>query len=50
MAEGYHQDYLTTHPNAPYIVINDLPKIEALKRLFPERYRPVPVLVSGRAS
>jgi peptide-methionine (S)-S-oxide reductase len=45
-AEGYHQDYLTTHPHAPYIVINDLPKIEALKRRFPERFRATPMLVN----
>lgn len=47
-AEDYHQDYLTRHPRAPYIVINDLPKIDALKRLFPELYRADPVLVSSR--
>jgi peptide-methionine (S)-S-oxide reductase len=46
-AEAYHQDYLTRNPSHPYIVINDIPKIEALKRLFPERYRAVPVLVAG---
>lgn len=34
-AEGYHQDYLVRHPNQPYIVINDQPKLAALKRLFP---------------
>ena len=33
-AEGYHQDYLTLHPNQPYIAINDLPKVANLKRLF----------------
>ena len=47
-AEDYHQDYLTRHPREPYIVINDLPKIEDLKRLFPELYRADPVLVSSR--
>ena len=46
-AEDYHQDYLTRHPRAPYIVINDLPKIDNLKRLFPELYRADPVLVSA---
>ena len=46
-AEAYHQDYLTRHPNAPYIVINDLPKIEDLKRLFPDVYRREPVLVGS---
>ena len=44
-AEDYHQDYLTLNPTSPYIVINDLPKIENLKRLFPELYREEPVLV-----
>jgi peptide-methionine (S)-S-oxide reductase len=44
-AEDYHQDYLTLHPDQPYIVYNDLPKIEHLKRLFPELYREKPVLV-----
>ena len=45
-AEDYHQDYLTLHPRQPYIAIHDLPKIENLKRLFPDRYRAEPVLVS----
>lgn len=45
-AEDYHQDYLTQHPRQPYIVIHDLPKIDNLKRLFPDRYRVEPVLVS----
>ncbi|TCT10209.1 peptide-methionine (S)-S-oxide reductase MsrA [Paralcaligenes ureilyticus] len=45
-AESYHQNFLTVHPNYPYIVINDLPKIAQLKRLFPERYRDDPVLVA----
>ena len=44
-AEDYHQDYLTLNPGQPYIVYNDLPKIENLKRLFPELYREKPVLV-----
>ena len=44
-AEGYHQDYLTRNPNQPYIVFNDLPKIENLKKVFPDRYRATPVLV-----
>ncbi len=37
-AEAYHQDYLDHHPTQPYIVINDLPKIAALKRQFPSLY------------
>jgi peptide-methionine (S)-S-oxide reductase len=45
-AEDYHQDYMTLHPTQPYIVYNDLPKIEDLKRLFPEVYRSDPVLVA----
>jgi peptide-methionine (S)-S-oxide reductase len=45
-AEAYHQNFLTLNPSYPYIVINDLPKIENLKRLFPESYRADPVLVS----
>ena len=49
-AEDYHQDFLTTHPRYPYIVINDLPKIENLKRLFPKDYRTDPVLVEANAS
>jgi peptide-methionine (S)-S-oxide reductase len=46
-AEGYHQDFLTRNPTHPYIVINDLPKIGDLKRLFPDIYRTTPVLVRG---
>jgi peptide-methionine (S)-S-oxide reductase len=46
-AEDYHQDYLTLHPSAPYIVINDLPKIRDLERLFPDLYRDDPVLVGS---
>ena len=44
-AEDYHQDYLTLHPNQPYIAINDLPKIDDLKKLFPESYKATPSLV-----
>jgi peptide-methionine (S)-S-oxide reductase len=47
-AEGYHQDFLTLNPTYPYIVYNDLPKIENLKRLFPDLYRADPVLVRAR--
>ena len=47
-AEGYHQDYLTLHPNAAYIVYHDMPKLEALKRVFPSAWRPEPVLVAAR--
>jgi peptide-methionine (S)-S-oxide reductase len=37
-AEAYHQNYLAEHPNQPYIVINDQPKIAALKKQFPDVY------------
>ncbi|MEJ0071605.1 MAG: peptide-methionine (S)-S-oxide reductase MsrA [Pseudomonadota bacterium] len=46
-AEAYHQDFLTQNPTYPYIVINDLPKIDELKRHFPEAYRADPVLVAA---
>jgi peptide-methionine (S)-S-oxide reductase len=46
-AEAYHQDYATLHPNNPYIMINDAPKIGALARLFPSVYRQKPLLVSA---
>jgi peptide-methionine (S)-S-oxide reductase len=46
-AEDYHQDFLTLNPTYPYIVFNDLPKIESLKKLFPASYRADPVLVSA---
>lgn len=48
-AEDYHQDFLTRNPRYPYIVINDLPKIENLRRLFPDLYRATPVLVAAAA-
>jgi peptide-methionine (S)-S-oxide reductase len=37
-AEAYHQNYLVNHPTQPYIVINDLPKLDGLKRQFPALY------------
>jgi len=37
-AEDYHQDYLARNPDQPYIVINDLPKLAALKEQFPQLY------------
>ncbi len=46
-AEAYHQDFLTKNPTYPYIVYNDLPKIENLKKLFPGDYREKPVLVAA---
>jgi peptide-methionine (S)-S-oxide reductase len=47
-AEDYHQDYLVHNPTAMYIVINDLPKVENLRRAFPDLYSERPVLVSSR--
>ncbi|HEV7310648.1 peptide-methionine (S)-S-oxide reductase MsrA [Ensifer sp.] len=44
-AEDYHQDFLTRNPTHPYIVYNDLPKIENLRTLFPGAFRANPVLV-----
>jgi peptide-methionine (S)-S-oxide reductase len=37
-AEDYHQNYATIHPNDPYIVYNDAPKVANLRREFPELY------------
>lgn len=42
-AEAYHQDYLARHPTQPYIVYNDLPKLEALKKQFPSLVAPKPL-------
>jgi peptide-methionine (S)-S-oxide reductase len=47
-AESYHQDYLIHNPTSSYIVYNDLPKIENLKRLFPDHYSDTPVLLAGK--
>jgi peptide-methionine (S)-S-oxide reductase len=44
-AEDYHQDYLVLHPSYPYIVFNDLPKVNNLKKLFADFYRDMPVTV-----
>jgi len=38
-AEAYHQNYLARHPDEPYIVFNDLPKVEHLRKQFPELYQ-----------
>lgn len=37
-AEAYHQDYFFNHPLQPYILINDKPKVEALKQQFPDLF------------
>ena len=46
-AEAYHQDYLTLHPNQPYIAYNDIPKVENLKKIFADSYIEKPTLVSN---
>lgn len=46
-AEAYHQDYLTLHPNQPYIAYNDIPKVENLKKIFAQNYIENPTLVSA---
>lgn len=43
-AEDYHQDYLIHNPDAPYIAMFDLPKVENFKRVFPDLYNGRPVM------
>jgi peptide-methionine (S)-S-oxide reductase len=38
-AEAHHQDFMARNPNYPYILINDRPKVDALKRIFPASYK-----------
>jgi peptide-methionine (S)-S-oxide reductase len=38
-AEDYHQNYLVNHPNEPYIVYNDMPKLANLRKILPELYK-----------
>ena len=45
-AEDYHQDYLTLHPNQPYIAAMDIPKVENLKRVFPGVWQDKPMTVA----
>lgn len=44
-AEEHHQDFLVLHPDYPYIVFNDLPKVDNLKSIFADYYRDMPVTV-----
>lgn len=46
-AEAYHQDYFHLHPYQPYVLINDRPKVDNLRRLFPDFYRAEPKRVAG---
>jgi peptide-methionine (S)-S-oxide reductase len=48
LAEDYHQDYLVQNPDASYIRVNDLPKIAALKQVWPAYYRAQPVLLAEK--
>ena len=41
-AEGYHQNYLALHPDQPYIVYNDMPKLERLRTSLPGLYQQSP--------
>ncbi len=45
-AEAHHQDYLVRNPDSAYIAMFDLPKVAALRRLFPAQYVAVPVTVA----
>lgn len=47
-AEDYHQDYATLHPDSPYIVAFDRPKIASLRTMMPEVFREAPVLALRR--
>jgi peptide-methionine (S)-S-oxide reductase len=44
-AEDYHQDYLILHPTQPYIATYDVPKVAALRQVFPDRYVETPTVV-----
>jgi peptide-methionine (S)-S-oxide reductase len=49
-AEAYHQDFLIHNPNYSYIVYNDLPKIQNLRRMLPEYFQGKPVMVTDSGS
>jgi peptide-methionine (S)-S-oxide reductase len=38
-AEELHQDYVTKHPTEPYVMVNDAPKVQDLKKKYPDLYR-----------
>jgi peptide-methionine (S)-S-oxide reductase len=48
-AEGYHQDFLEHNPDYPYIVYNDLPKVAALKAVFPDLYQATATLTGVKS-
>lgn len=49
-AEAYHQDFLTLHPDNPYIAYNDIPKLQALQAQFPQFYTAQPVSFTTAAA
>ena len=49
-AEAYHQDYLEHHPDAPYIAFNDMPKVHAVRTLFPANWSEQPALTIRTAA
>ncbi len=49
-AETYHQDYLVRNPDSDYIAVNDMPKVDALRTLFPKRYDDKPVMAENSGS
>lgn len=49
-AEDYHQDYLIHNPTSGYIVVNDLPKVENFKRVWPDMYVEKPVMITKMGS
>jgi peptide-methionine (S)-S-oxide reductase len=48
-AEDYHQNFLIRNPTYPYIVYNDLPKVAALKKMYPDLYQTEPTRVMAAA-
>jgi len=49
-AEAYHQDYAVKHPDDPYIVINDRPKVDRLQKQLPALYREQRVAYAAAAA
>jgi peptide-methionine (S)-S-oxide reductase len=49
-AEPNHQDYFQLHPNDPYIVENDMPRVKRLQALFPAIWRPTPITTKNVTS
>lgn len=39
VAEDFHQDYVAKNPREPYVVINDAPKLDHLRQLYPTLFR-----------